>query len=52
MEVWFSSALKLELDVNTGALSFKLITLTVIACVADKSPSEAVTVAEYEDFVS
>ena len=52
MEVWFSFALKLVEDVNTGALSFKLFTLTVIACVADNSPSDTVTVAEYEDLVS
>ena len=46
MAVWFSSTLKELVDVIMGLLSFKLIMLTVIFCVAElASVSVAVTTA-------
>ena len=39
-------------DVNTGALSLTSITLTVISWEPEFTPSDAVTVAEYEVLVS
>ena len=45
--VWFSAALKVASEVKTGELSFILLTLTVMACVAElSSVSTTVTVAE------
>ena len=47
IDVWFSSALKVVLEVNTGELSFTFVTLTVISWVAElSSVSTTVTVAE------
>ena len=40
-----STRLKVAEEVITGALSFKLLTLTVIDCVVELAPSFAVTVA-------
>ena len=31
MDVWFSAALKVASEVNSGAMSFTLVTLTMIA---------------------
>ena len=45
ISVWFSSAEKVDDDVISGLLSFKLVILTVIFCVAEFTPSLAVTVA-------
>ena len=50
--IWFSAALKDADEVNTGGLSFKLFTLTVIFCEAVATPSLTVIVAVYEDLVS
>ena len=44
--VWFSAALKVADEVNAGELSFKFVTLTVIAWVVEFVPSEAVAVTE------
>ena len=41
----FSSTLKVEDDVNAGALSLRLFILTVMFCEFDSEPSLAVTVA-------
>ena len=41
----FSSTLKVEDDVNTGALSLRLFMLTIMFCEFDSEPSLAVTVA-------
>ena len=43
--VWFSSALKVALEVKTGELSLTLVTFTVISWVDVSVPSLAVTVA-------
>jgi len=43
--VWFSAALKVALEVKTGAMSLTLVTLTVITWVVGLVPSLAVTVA-------
>ena len=43
--VWFSSALKVASEVNSGATSFVLVTSTVISWVVVFVPSLAVTVA-------
>ena len=43
--VWFSAALKLADEVNTGATSSTSVTVTVILCVVELVPSVAVTVA-------
>ena len=50
--VSFSLTEKLAEDVNVGALSFKSTTVTVISCVVEFVPSDAVTVAEYDFLVS
>ena len=50
--VWFSAALKVETEVKTGELSFKLFTLIVISCVTEKTPSETVIIAVYVVLVS
>ena len=42
--VWFSAALKVGLEVKTGAMSLTSVTLTVIAWVIILVPSLAVTV--------
>ena len=52
MAIWFSAALNEADEVNTGALSFKLLILTVIFCAAEATPSLTVIVAVYEDLVS
>ena len=43
--VEFSATLKLASEVNTGALSLRLFIFTVMSCVAEFVPSDAVTVA-------
>ena len=43
--VWFSSTVKVEDEVITGLLSFKLVTLIVMSWVVELVPSLAVTVA-------
>ena len=43
--VWFSAALKVASEVNSGATSFTLVMLTVISWVVVLVPSEADTVA-------
>ena len=50
--VWFSAALKVASEVNSGAISFTLVTLTVMAWVSVFVPSLAVTVAVYVVLVS
>ena len=45
MAVWFSSALKVGSEVNTGATSLILVTLMIILWVVELVPSLAVTVA-------
>ena len=50
--VWFSAALKVASEVNSGAMSFTLVTVTVMSWVVSFTPSVAVTVAVYEDLVS
>ena len=43
--VWFSSALNVASEVNSGATSFTLVTLTVISWVVVLVPSLAVKIA-------
>ena len=50
--VWFSAALKVASEVNSGAISFTLLILTVISCVVEFVPSLAVTIALYKVLVS
>ena len=46
MAVWFSAALKVASELNSGAMSFTFVTLTVMSWVVELVPSLAVTVAE------
>ena len=39
ISVWFSLTMKDAFEVNTGALSFKLIRFTEMSCVVDNKPS-------------
>ena len=43
--VWFSAALKLADELNTGSASLTSVTVTVMLCVVEFVPSVAVTVA-------
>ena len=43
--IWFSGALKVASEVNSGAISFTFVTLTVISWVVELVPSLAVNVA-------
>ena len=52
MVVWFSSALKVVSEVNSGGTSFTLVTLTIMSWVTELVPSLAVTVAVYVVLVS
>ena len=45
MAIWFSSTVKVASEVKLGALSFMLVIVTVMSCVAELVPSLAVTVA-------
>ena len=49
---WFSNALKLEVEENTGAESFASVTDIVMFCVVVLVPSVTETVAVYEALVS
>ena len=48
IEVWFSSTVNKLLEVNTGALSLRLVISIVIFCVVLKLVSLAWTVMEYD----
>ena len=50
--VWFSSTEKVSPEVNIGALSFRLLILTVIIWSVDNKPSLAWTVNKYDCLVS
>ena len=50
--VWFSSAVKVALEVKVGLLSFRLLIFTVIFWFTEFPPSLTETVAVYDDLVS
>ena len=50
--VWFSSALNVVEELNSGKLSLTLIMVMEISWVVSLTPSLAVTVAVYSDLVS
>ena len=41
--VWFSAALKLDDELNTGSASSTLVTVTVMLCVVESVPSVTVS---------